>query len=287
MFCSKKVFEISHSLLPSIEFRTHQLFIEVPEPWSRVYSLSPNFPKELLPVVQEFSRRYPSSSISLINSQQSDPEIMHVIYFVLEGRYYHRYEYRLPKAHIADNLKEILFGHNKKFLVPSLSERDYFVCTHTSRDACCGKFGLELYKKLKEDSKIKNENIRIFSSSHIGGHRYAPTLLEGPTMNCWGQLDFDSAKQILLRKGNLSSLIKHYRGSASLSSPYFQVAEGEIMKKYGWEYLKLKNLSYSLQDQKVHVLDEVFTISQVSPVELQANCNEDKKSLFPQYLVDQ
>lgn len=57
--------------------------------------------------------------------------------------------------------------------------RDILVCTHGSRDVCWGKFGYAIYKLLRARHAAPN-GLRVWRTSHIGGHRFASTLLDFP-----------------------------------------------------------------------------------------------------------
>ena len=45
------------------------------------------------------------------------------------------------------------------------------VCTHGSRDRCCGTLGGAIYAKAH-----KKAPDQVWQASHLGGHRFAPTL---------------------------------------------------------------------------------------------------------------
>jgi len=51
----------------------------------------------------------------------------------------------------------------------------YLVCTHGKRDACCAKYGCALYQGL---AALHPEG--TWQASHLGGHRFAATLLALP-----------------------------------------------------------------------------------------------------------
>jgi hypothetical protein len=291
-----------HELIGSIEHRTDQLFIEVPEPWERVYSLSPHFSPKLLPVLQRFAKQFPNSSVSFLapDPEYSDAKGLRVIHLrqVSPNSPYETFEYLIPSNMMGDELGRHLTVPFLEKSQASVSLRDYFICTHGSRDDCCGVFGKALYEKLRYSPKIQKAKIRVFRCSHIGGHRYAPTLLESPTLNCWGLLDEQTALSVLLREGDLGSLLKHYRGSASLSFPWFQVVERELMSRYGWDWFQFTDKVYSqeMRDDVCYVnvrfidltgkeITETFPIISKDPIPLRANCSEDKISLFPQWEI--
>ena len=74
------------------------------------------------------------------------------------------------------------------------------VCTHGSRDRCCGVLGGATYAALH---KLKPD--WVWQVSHLGGHRFAPTLLALPSGDLYGRITVDMAPALVsaLSKGDL------------------------------------------------------------------------------------
>lgn len=119
--------------------------------------------------------------------------------------------------------------------------RELFICTHGSRDACCGKFGHPIYQGLRQQAgTIGSGRLRVWRVSHIGGHRFAPTLIDLPEGRYWGRLDQKIMPALVERHSPVSILQPFYRGWAALN-PYEQIVEQEIFSRVGWpwiDYLK-------------------------------------------------
>lgn len=111
--------------------------------------------------------------------------------------------------------------------------RDVFVCTHNNRDVCCGKFGDPVYKELRRE--CANENLRVWRTSHIGGHRFAPTIMDFPSGMWWGHLDRDEAASLVRRDAPFSEFRGKYRGWSGLGK-FGQIAEREILSEVGWRW---------------------------------------------------
>ena len=79
-------------------------------------------------------------------------------------------------------------------LGPQLSTSDedaepmILVCTHGTRDACCAVRGRPIVATL-----AKAMPDEVWECTHLGGHRFAGTLLSLPDGACLGRLDPDSA----------------------------------------------------------------------------------------------
>jgi hypothetical protein len=91
----------------------------------------------------------------------------------------------------------------------------YLVCTHGKRDECCAKYGMAMYRSLRQ-----HDSSRVWQASHIGGHRFAATLLAFPTGHCFGRLSPQDADRLFqdYELGALWSL-NHVRGRTSFSRP--------------------------------------------------------------------
>jgi hypothetical protein len=59
----------------------------------------------------------------------------------------------------------------------------YLVCVHGKRDRCCALLGLPVYRALSEQV-----GERAMETTHLGGHRFAATLLVLPSGLCYGRM---------------------------------------------------------------------------------------------------
>lgn len=97
-----------------------------------------------------------------------------------------------------------------------VSER-LLVCTHGSRDICCGTLGPRLAQALRAQGHQE-----VWEVSHIGGHRFAPTLWHLPSWRVYGRLSLENPRC------DLSSL----RGHAAYKAP-LQVMEARLYQERG------------------------------------------------------
>ncbi len=88
-----------------------------------------------------------------------------------------------------------------------IESNQYFVCTHGTRDLCCARFGLPTCRRL-----IELSNGRVWQTSHLGGHRYAPNVLALPSGRLYGRVHPESAESFFhtVESGKVS--IEHLRG---------------------------------------------------------------------------
>jgi sucrase/ferredoxin-like protein len=100
-----------------------------------------------------------------------------------------------------------------------VADAPIMVCTHGRRDRCCALDGRALAAALVEAGEPQ-----VWESSHLGGHRFAPTALVLPTGYLYGRLD--PATAISARKAADAGEVEtaRCRGRSSWS-PAGQVAE--------------------------------------------------------------
>lgn len=90
---------------------------------------------------------------------------------VIEGRV-HRFELDGPEAAPALPWDELFRGETEVGLT---DERPIFVCTHSARDHCCGLHGAGVSRALEKAAPG-----RVWQCTHLGGHRFAATLVALP-----------------------------------------------------------------------------------------------------------
>lgn len=69
------------------------------------------------------------------------------------------------------------------------------VCTHGKRDRCCAKWGGAFWRELM--ARHNHATVEIWQTSHLGGHRFAPTAVVLPWGFQYGRLSHDDAIGLL------------------------------------------------------------------------------------------
>jgi hypothetical protein len=72
----------------------------------------------------------------------------------------------------------------------------FAVCTNGSRDRCCAIKGRDLAAELDRTLDAPGADPTVVEISHLGGHRYAPTMLVLPFGYAYAWLDIESALDV-------------------------------------------------------------------------------------------
>ena len=102
------------------------------------------------------------------------------------------------------------------------------VCTHGVRDQCCAREGAPLLRKLRELGLEE-----VWATSHLGGHRFAATLVNLPAGVQFGRVKPAESERLV--EGLHASEIfdfDRFRGHTALSREA-QVAEAHLRRRGG------------------------------------------------------
>jgi hypothetical protein len=103
----------------------------------------------------------------------------------------------------------------------------YLVCTNGKRDLCCAKFGLPVYQTFSDQV-----GEQAWETTHIGGHRYAPTLISFPDGICYGRVAPSDVNDIIQAEKDGQLLPHLLRGQAALP-PEVQAATHFLREQTG------------------------------------------------------
>jgi hypothetical protein len=90
---------------------------------------------------------------------------------------------------VAEPAEIVLPGPDESLPGARVADPLLMVCTHGRRDRCCALDGRALATAL-----VAGGEPHVWESSHLGGHRFAPTALVLPTGYAYGRLDVPSAR---------------------------------------------------------------------------------------------
>jgi hypothetical protein len=135
---------------------------------------------------------------------------------------------------------------------------DVLVCTHGRRDMCCGARGTELVGRLADvlavvaasvtpasvaptsvapTSVAPTSRVRLWRTSHTGGHRFAPTVVVLPSGSLWAFADEPLVQAVVTASGPVGAMLGRYRGCATIGLPAHQAIERAVLGQVGWALL--------------------------------------------------
>ena len=130
--------------------------------------------------------------------------------------------------------------------------QDILICGHGRRDRCCGSLGTALAGEMAQKLGDR-DHVRTWRTSHMGGHRFAPTITILPESTVWAHADTGLVAQVLERSGPLEGLLGRYRGCSGLATPRIQALERAVLEEVGWSLLSMHRKGQELDDGVVRL----------------------------------
>ncbi|NJO52490.1 MAG: sucrase ferredoxin [Leptolyngbyaceae cyanobacterium RM2_2_4] len=243
----------------------HWLVMEIAPPWSHnLFKADPRI-KPLVTLLKTLViQKGVKLMIMLIapDAEYSRPGLSRVMYYYRPAQLFSQFEkqeFVVPETEVTALatalLKQLLQQPSDLSRFQPYQQqtdtRDLMVCTHAQVDLACGRFGTPLYRRLrKEYAPASNGQLRVWQTSHIDGHQFAPTLVDLPEGRFWGHLEPEALKSLVWRTGTVSNLRQFYRGWAGLGK-FEQMVEREIWMQEGWNWLSYAKSGQILaKDQK-------------------------------------
>jgi hypothetical protein len=114
---------------------------------------------------------------------------------------------------------------------------DLLVCTHGARDACCGSKGISLYNSLASGGPGAPVGVRLWRTSHTGGHRFAPTAVLLPQATLWAWADPPLLRAAVAQDVPVGEVTDRYRGCACVGGAPYQALDRAVLARTGWRLL--------------------------------------------------
>ena len=268
------------------------LIIEVPRPWKKQIWTEKAEYKPIIGVLMELEQQQPNPSLRLMaialdKEYSVDGKVRVFHYFRLQRMFanYEKVEYLVNKERLIELVRAIVlepqkltnFDNNRQ---NSSHVREILVCTHTQYDTACGRYGTPLYEKLRKH--YADSNLRIWHTSHFGGHKFAPTLIDFPSGRFWGHLKPDWLDTLIYQQGDLESLKYCYRGWSGLEK-FAQIAEREVWLQEGWQWFDCLKSGKVVRRKHGNLLKKILLIIlQAIPIQkakllkkkLEQDCNK-------------
>ncbi len=244
-FCADNSRQLQEDIIGTATNYQTYILVECPTPWTYEAFNSKWVPDNLRILVEEVKRAKRPICFLLIANDQSQrvKETTLLIYQQQKGliKGYSKQEFKLPNIEKAAGVvSKWLAGFNTDYEIESQISRDILICTHGSHDQCCARYGNPFYFSAQNTiSDLQLNQVRIWKSSHFGGHRFAPTAIDFPQGRYYGILDQNTFQSILNHSGDIECFHKIYRGWGILPNP-LQILEKELILRLGWDWFNYK-----------------------------------------------
>lgn len=206
------------------------VLVEWPLPWPRDPAEIP----ELAGLAEHLGRQ--RARLQLLVPRQDQAQGRRAIWYRLGDKASPRYERIETFLSPAAATDEVISFLDDPPASSSSDVTDVLVCAHGRRDACCGGSGTTLVTASIAAGLEASGRVRIWRTSHLGGHRFAPTALVLPEATMWASADSTLLQQVLDRTGHPSSLLARYRGTTTMPTE-LQVLEQHALADVGWDWL--------------------------------------------------
>jgi hypothetical protein len=95
---------------------------------------------------------------------------------------------------------------------PALARPTLLVCTDGKHDRCCAAHGRPLFEATRSSARQNGLALDVLESSHLGGHRFASTLLALPEGRLYGRVPLERADELACAVADGRVLGAHDRG---------------------------------------------------------------------------
>jgi hypothetical protein len=235
--CARTVLEAG-SIVGTAPDEEAYVILELPKPWPAKIKKMEGLVEELRPVLKKHkkldARLLAAPEVDWLEPCDS-PRAM-----LVRWNGHHAVYQTCPAT--PDCLKEALDSPlgSQKF-------EAYIVCTHGSRDPCCGLLGIPVYRSLSAHGSRP-----VLQVSHLGGHRFAPVVGVFPEWKFYGRLTPDEFLQLDRTLANGDPYLKGYRGHGRLKAN-LQVVEARVWEETGQAPKWLKPVSGDKEEFTVEV----------------------------------
>jgi hypothetical protein len=305
-FCAKAAGEAGEDLIGSASPCQTYILIECPLPWASSAFESKSIPQNLRDLIRSTKALDRSLRFLLVTRPAPSDRPHLLIYEQQPGLFssgYRRWEGTVDHLdQVAPMIQSYLAGQLNLGISLNRDIRDLLVCVHGSHDKCCAKFGLPFYRDaIATVAQLGHSNVRLWQTSHFGGHRFAPTLIDLPAGRCYGRLDQAALQAILTRSGNVQEINSVYRGW-SLLPQWLQPLERKLIEYHGWQWFDYKvcyrlvrknangqefqaELSVEQTDGLIYHYEVEMMQSLETPVYVKNSCNSAEASVQVKYQV--
>jgi hypothetical protein len=304
-FCSNQSLLSHENLIGTVPLTKVYVLIEHKQPWANEALESKDITQELRLITEKY-RKF-AQFILISNQYTKQKDEVKVIFYIMNDNEQLQRDFTSYEAEFSnyEQIYEVIKNYFVNQQLPSTTRstknRNLLICTHGGFDRCCGKYGKPFYIKSNEilHNLSADEKVEIWESSHFGGHRFAPTMIDFPDGRYYGRLNEDIFTSIINRTGELTQTLSSYRGWSILPK-VAQVVEKQLILDIGWQWFNASAASYiqlledgESYDVKIRYLLEhkerlccARVLKSSQPLKIKIRCQNKVESIISQFVID-
>lgn len=203
--------------------------VEIPQPW----------PPDIADAEWLIGIEAPATRVQAIvaESGRLDGRVM-LTRWEREGATLSGIDWLVDAADVTDGLRSLARGDAPDGDVAD-APPEVLICSHGTRDRCCGGPGT----RLAVEARALLPEVRVRRTSHLGGHRFAPTALVLPEGRMWAYLDTEVLGGIVRHTLPAGEAREFYRGNTALD-PWAQTVEATVLEELGWAAVDFSELDF-------------------------------------------
>ncbi len=183
------------------------------------------------------------------------------------------------------DLSAVVAGETR-YEVKRTTEQHLLVCTNGKRDVCCALHGVALLRALAAEGVTS-----LWETTHLGGHRFAPTLLTLPDGVNYGRIHPQDVPQLLTHLQNGTLWLENLRGRVCYE-PIVQVAEKFLRQEtaeyrfVAYQHNATKTVAegvWQVQFQASDSLQHTITVEAAEPLTTYPSSGQLKTKTVPQF----
>lgn len=166
------------------------LVLEYAGPWGAKALPESTLPEAVKARLEGWMKDIPGARVQFVRGTGEVTRPGELAFFVADSRPEHRAVVRLglpnAEALLELDLPDVLARLREGREVPGGQRPErpmMLVCTNGKRDRCCAKWGTPVYQ-----AACTHDGVDVWQTTHLGGHRFAATLLWLPDGICFGRV---------------------------------------------------------------------------------------------------
>jgi hypothetical protein len=287
LFCSQVSKQVGEQLFGTAVANIKIWFLlEYNRPWNAQATDDNELPTAVQSWLRQQLARAGNGRLQFIRQHKASPTLSFFIALPEDGRLY-RFELDEYEDLFILDVDAIVAG-TAQYKSFQWSQPLYLVCTNGRRDRCCALWGATFFRALQPLA-----GTAVWQTTHLGGHRFAPTTLTLPDGVMHGRLSVENVAEFLAAQRQGQIILDNYRGQALYepvvqAADYFLRRETREVAMSAFRFLSHQNgidsnwrVQFADNDGVIH--EVIVGVETAVPENYLASCGKPKVKPLSQY----